>query len=166
MTARKKPTVKPEEFEVKETSDKSNDIEKGFNMETVKRLDEQFLELERDKLKQIGEFIKSETHEKTQIKLEERKVLPIIQSIAKAPFKISQGMKYDPNNPYHIPTTEDTNPNKYTIEVLGDFLKFYFEDGISVDRQGRTEVVSILKGLTNGATAPDIEIKKENKLLR
>lgn len=155
-----------EQYKNSEPVSAQNIIEKMFTDNQVKPLDQLLFEVEHQKLKEVSKFIEASPHEKTEISKGERKALPLLQLLSVNPYSISQKIKHNPDNKYHIKPKKD-NKNVYEVACLKIFLARYFEDGISVNRKGREEIVKILEGFTKQAGIEQAIVKeKQNPLLK
>lgn len=119
-----------------------NKFEQDLNPEGIKNLNQEIYELEKLKWNTVSQYISREKEQKTELTKQERLILPLLEIIAERPYNISEKIKYDKNNPFHI--KKECDKIKRKCEPMRLFLDHYYKMGIAVDRKGRSEEKDVL----------------------
>lgn len=99
------------------------------------------LELEKQKL-EMAKIFMSDTLQKTQVNVGERKLLPLMHILANNPFAVAERVR-----------------GQYKHKELTSFMSQYLSLGIPLDRKGRLEEVRVMESLLG----KDMELKQEEE---
>ena len=102
-------------------------------------------------IKVLLKFLSSD-RQKTQITADQRLIISILDGFALNPYPISQAIckRLEIN----------FNKDEFTIDFLQEFLKYFIEYGIPLDRAGRAEEVKVLEGYFKAQRQDDENDKK------